>query len=188
MLPTGITICLLAVSIALGATAAGLYWTAIVRHEPSHMEPPTMRVEPIYNGAAAAYRLQNGATIAEAPVFTTRIIADDQGAFRKHLENLAARRHWAPAASRYQNLGYVLPDHDVAILRQLAAAPYEWARQPERQSAEHLPQPKHDTLMNARMQIDAYQPSRDFFIGAVLATVVCAVMSAITAGWYFTEE
>ena len=175
-------------TVIFAATAIGLFTTAAQRHEPARMTPPTLTLPHIYDGSAAAYRLRNGETLAEPPKFEVRLINEkDKKTLRRHLDNLAAQRHWTAAGYAFRNLTYVVPDHDVEILRQLTRDPYEWARQPERESNSYLPQPSHNTLMPAQLVIQVYQPSFNFLMGAVFSAMIATLLAISGAGYYCTE-
>ena len=183
MMTNVVSTCLLTASFVLILVTIGLFTVAKMRHEPGSMVRPTVRVTATYDGSAAAYRLRNGETLASEPAFKARIINQDEEVFRRHLDNLAARRHWATTEYDYKSVGFMMPDHDVKILRHIAQDPYGWAQELERSSRDMLPKPEHETLMPARVLIDEYQPSRDFRNGAIIAALLATLATLTFLGY-----
>ena len=124
----GVTIGLIACAVLAVTAAAACAVIAVMlgRTAPqATLPPPGPAPERTYDNKA--YLFQDGRRFSEVPYFRIETNVPDQELLHGHLINLAIVRHWVMEETDYWTRPrFVMPDYDVAIIRELARDPDGW--------------------------------------------------------------
>ena len=161
-------------TIATGATTVGLFVYLKQTKPQATIAKPENRVEPSYAGNATSYRVVPASQIT--PVFKAKLNREDWPRLVEHLDNVAAQRHWAPRVQGYRYREYVLPDHDVELLREIASQPHDWAARNRSYETTYAPTPEPGRLMVAGLRHELTQKREGPFTGAVMGSFVTLCM------------
>ena len=179
---TSTIICPAIAAVLIVSTMLVLTWYTAIRPEPNI---PTARhkVEQIYDGNAAAIRLQHPGYIPANIASTTKVLQRELTSFNSHFYNLAAERRWVlpngQLPHKHQHK-IIMPAEDLKLLRQVAQNPHQWAGKEMTREFKHQPTVNEDQLVIASLTITTNHRSHALavFVGILSAVSFIAVTVA----------
>lgn len=189
MKPSKTAMILATITASFVSMAIALFWYADVRYIEPHMAPAPEPVPRQYVGNAALYRYMASEDGPIPPHFSTKALLQDRKHLKGHIRNTAAKRHWLrfKVSGQYDTIGYVLPDYDIDIIRQITRAPYDWAQETQRHSQVYAPQPNPDDMMKITLHIGRHQPHEGFLAGGIMAGAIAVILLIITGSVYTAD-
>ena len=175
-------------ALANGAAAIVLLITCVlittaITGSPRHQNVPRAGPTPERTFDGAAYLYQDGRRFSEIPEFIITTSGKDRVNTRQHVHNLAISRHWVNADEGGWTRVYVLPDHDVSIIQEIAKGPERWIQEFLRNPPEQPPRPDAEDLMAVTIRFKAEYHQKPYAIAAGATGLAGVIAILFTAGF-----
>ena len=179
-------------AILIMITTTIFVWYAAVQPEPS-IPTAQHRVEQIYEGNAAAIRLQQPSANRANITFKTNVNPNDLKPFNSHLYNLAAERRWLLSTEtitdRRKHI-IIMRDKDLDVMYQITSNPQQWAKDEMTREFKHYPPIEEDQLVTASLYTSTHHRSSALILAGGFLTIPTFAATTIAIAivlWYGTK-